>query len=158
MPSPQPAGHPLYPSPHDTAVGSIAYDNAWGTPAVGWSIPASHRDVSFFDSFSFRAGVMYESTNNASGHDKSFDVMLTDTSGRTATVSTADYRMIPWPNDYQELSVEYTKSHMVTVRIPLSAFQARNDSVDLHAIRTVSFVFAHDEAGHIILDDLEFAF
>lgn len=122
------------------------------------------RNVSDFAALSFRAGQIYNDGGvNPYLQDQDFTVWLLDENENkaTATVKKNAIGKIPYPDrfDYKgggfncKGAGDYSKSVMSTIRIPLSAFEAK---VDLSKVAFVLFEFENTSKGTILLDNIEF--
>ena len=128
-------------------------------------LPAGTRDVSGYSAFQFRASINFEDSRNPPGAPQDFSVTLTDGAGNAATVRVSDWSAalffppgrIP-PSPEGEL-LPVPKIVLNTVRIPLSAFRAATEQmeVDLTDIRTVRFDFDQRPSGALLIADIAFA-
>ena len=161
---------PVYPCPHETNAAHFLWAYTYPVPYLRWDIPAGWKqDVRSFRVLSFRTAQMYESLFNVPGAAKDFFVRLQDSAGEAATVLVSDYAEIRYPDVVTNVSSEnisvpngdYTKSDMITVRIPLDVFSARNPQLDMEHIEAVILqysMFGTSQTGQMVLDDLEFAY
>lgn len=152
---------PLYPCPHDTAVANVILSTGvGGLSHVTWAIPAASSDFSPFKHIGFRVALMYSSMFN-DGSSLALDVRLTDTNGVSRTVSTSGYAEIAppelaWYETTYNGTGDFTKSQMVMVKLPLSAF-AKMGGVSLPLVNEVRISLPAGEA-HFVMDDLELSF
>jgi Chlorophyllase len=156
------AAHNLeFTCPHDTQVLRVR----WNAPlaSVRFEIPAANvplvgpaRDVTGYDYLSFRIGLDYTDVFNPPGEPKLVGIELID---GTPTLQTPLLRSVPAPvyffaNPFPYPAGDYTKSAMMTVRVPLSAFPASVDRTDIRAVQ-LRFDFGNPQ-GCALLDSLEF--
>lgn len=152
-------------SPH--ATGGVRV--TWVAPSwIRWDIPNSSplgvgplRDFSDYDYLSFRAAQVYGNAYNTVGQDQDFNVRLYTSAGYSPKVAVSLHGRVPYPDEFQCIQdtcglnppIDFSKSAMTTVRIPLSAFTG----ADLTNVLYVYFYFdvPARPTGAITLDSLE---
>ncbi|MGQ9608777.1 MAG: alpha/beta hydrolase family protein [bacterium] len=146
-------------SPHDTNGGLLKWDTT--NDIYLSSVPAIHKDISAYKTFSFRITQRYGSSSNPVNSIQDLYVKLTDNSmpvNKSRSIKVSKFIDIPYPyvRGYEHL----TKSAMKTVRIPLSVFHIQvlnTDIVDLTNIKSIAFEFMAKPTGEIEIDDIEFS-
>jgi len=127
---------------------------------TGWSdltafyrndLTGPNKNVSGFQAVQFRVSVNFADVRNIAGMPQDFSVVLTDSSGSTASVRVSDYSKALYfpPGNVGPVP----KVVLNTVRIPLSAFA----NVNLNSIRSVQFKFDQELAGALLITDVAFA-
>ncbi|HEV8140364.1 MAG TPA: hypothetical protein VGP81_11375 [Pyrinomonadaceae bacterium] len=141
------------PSARSNARGLSQLRTGWSdlTASYGNGLPGPTRNVSGFQAVQFRVSVNFADLRNIAGALQEFSVLLTDSSGRTASVRVNDYsRALYFPPGNVG---PVPKVVLNTVRIPLSAFA----QVNLNSIRSVQFKFDQNLAGALLITDVAFA-
>jgi len=143
-------------SPHDTNAGLVEWDAT--TDIYLSNIPATQKDISSYQTLSFRITQRYGSSSNPPDAVQDLYVKLTDTTGKSRSIKVSKFTAIPYPyvRGYNHL----TKSALKTVRIPLSVFQIQvigTDIVDLTKVQSITFEFKAKPTGEIEIDDIEFS-
>lgn len=126
---------------------------------TGWSsvgtykndLPLGSRDVSSFKWLTFRVGVNFADSRNASGIAQNFTVILTDGSGAVSSVRVGDVSNVLFYPPGTTVSVP--KVFLNTARMPLTSFSG----VNLSDIRSVQFRFDQNLQGALLISDLAFA-
>ncbi|HSK63040.1 MAG TPA: hypothetical protein VK893_04345 [Pyrinomonadaceae bacterium] len=114
-------------------------------------IPATLSNVSRFQALQFRVSVNFADPRNLEGLAQDFRVVLTDSSGATASVRVGDVSSALF---FPPGSVgPVPKVVLNTVRVPLTAFS----SVNLNNIRSVQFTFDERFQGAVLIADIAFA-
>jgi hypothetical protein len=108
-------------------------------------------NVSRLSALQFRAALNYNDPRNNDCTSKDFLVNLTDGSGHAANIRLWDTLSLP-PGDVASTR-PIPKVFLNTVRMPLFLFPG----VDLTNIQSVSFSFTIDQAGALLMSDLQFA-
>lgn len=114
-------------------------------------IPATLGNVSGFQAIQFRVSVNFADVRNLEDLAQDFRVVLTDSSGGTASVRVSDVSgalFFP-PGNVGPVP----KVVLNTVRVPLNAF----GGVNLNAVRTVQLTFNERLAGGVLITDVAFA-
>ena len=114
-------------------------------------IPAVLGNVAGFQAIQFRVSVNFADPRNLEDLAQDFRVVLTDSSGGTASVRVSDASgalFFP-PGNVGPVP----KVVLNTVRIPLNAF----GGVNLNAVRTVQLTFNERLAGGVLITDVAFA-
>jgi hypothetical protein len=151
-------------SPHDTKGLRVRWSGV--SSFVGWALPAQTiplvgeaRDVSDYGYLSVRIAQEYLGPGNVLGQDQDFRIRLYSGLGWSSFVVASDHGRVPSPeyfftHPFPYPAGDFTKSAMVTIRIPLSAFA----NLDLTDVRNVYLWF--DVPGHtqgtVLIDSLEF--
>jgi dienelactone hydrolase len=142
-------------SPHITRGGEVAWQSTAGIYLS--HIPAITKDVSAYNTLSFRVTQKYASPQNPAGQAQDFYVRLTDSGNHSRAIRVSVFTDIPYP--YVRGDTDLIKSALKTIRIPLASYWISNygaQDVDLHNLTAVSFEFSADATGEIEIDDLEF--
>lgn len=142
-------------SPHETAGLLLAWDSIGDT--LRYAIPAGSRDVTAYDTVSFRIAQRVDSASNPAGQSQDLRVTLTDGGGQSRAIRVGKLAEILYP-DVRGYN-QYTKSSMATVRIPLAAYTIHClgvQDVDLSDVVSIGFEFAEKPAGEIEIDSVEF--
>ena len=114
-------------------------------------LPPSQRNVSSFQVVQFRVVVDFSDPRNVAGLAQDFNVVLTDASGFSASVSVGSVsNALYYPPGE---TIVLPKIVLSTVRIPLSAFRR----VNLNAVTSVAFTFDQKSQGNVLVDDVTFA-
>ena len=160
--------HQMIPSsPHDSRGLRISWTSS-GLRSVRWYIPntnifpyGSQRDFSDFEHLSVRMAQVYKNIYNTPGEAQNFHIRLYSGAGWSGKVRAGDYQLIPAPDVFiKPVStpfgvewVDYSKSALTTVRVPLSAFR----NVDLETVRFIYFYFDVPgySTGAVVIDSLE---
>jgi hypothetical protein len=125
-------------------------DLAWDAAAsMSMSLAAAGTDVSQYADFTMRAATDYLSDLNTPLAEPDFDVVLTDASGKTASVDVDPYSgaLVPSPGTTSRKVV------LTGIVIPLTAFTG----VDLTHITSVALSFGKEDAtGEIQASDIGF--
>ena len=143
-------------SPHDTQGLKVKWDNI-GDKLV-FSIPSDYKNVSGYSVLSFRVTQKIDSGNNLSNQSQNFRVALRDGSNNERAVRISPFYDIPFP-DHRPNHI-YSKSAMLTVRIPLKSYRivcAGLNQVNLDDITTLTFLFSEKMTGEIEIDNIEFS-
>ncbi len=149
-------------SPHDTTGLKVV----WNTDdLLTFKIPTGKRDVENFSHISFRLARVFEK----SGLYKDVAVQLTDENNKCSEVLVSDNSLfegftIPDPDRRIEGAIiprenadpltdrkTFTKSAMITVRVPLTEF-----NVNLKTVKQLSFTFPVPGSGEVTIDNIEF--
>jgi hypothetical protein len=162
-PAPQPAkclpDEPNARQPHTTP---SARSNLRGLSQLrtGWGdfsalyrneLPPTLRNVSGYQAVQFRVSVNFADLRNLEGLEQNFSVVLTDSSGSTASVPVSNISAALY---FPPGSVgPVPKVVLNTVRVPLSAFSG----VNLNSIRSVQFKFDQRLQGALLITDVAFA-
>jgi hypothetical protein len=127
---------------------------------TGWSdfnalyrndLPPTLRNVSGFQAVQFRVSVNFADVRNFAGLAQDFSVVLTDSSGATATVPVSNVSAALY---FPPGSVgPVPKVVLNTVRVPLFDF----NGVNLNSIRSVQFKFDQRLQGALLITDVAFA-
>ena len=114
-------------------------------------LPPSLRNVSGFQAVQFRVSVNFADVRNFAGLAQDFSVVLTDSSGSSASVPVSNVSAALY---FPPGSVgPVPKVVLNTVRVPLSAFSG----VNLNNIRSVQFKFDQRLQGALLITDVAFA-
>jgi dienelactone hydrolase len=133
---------------HDTKGTELS----WRQPNVLYRSVAGRISVGRDDWLLLRAAQFYEdATLNADELPIDFFVSLSD-GAESATLRAGSVGLVPYPD-----AVPRPSSVMRTVRLPLSAFLAANQALDLGNIQEVQLWLAGRGTGHLLVDDLEFS-
>ena len=117
-------------------------------------LPAGFRDISGFETLSFRAAVNFDDARNCNYNtgcvDQNLSIILGDGTGGTASVTVTDHSNALFfpPGDTGPIP----KVVLNTVRIPMSAFIG----VDLTDVRTIQFRFDKRPSGALLISDIVF--
>lgn len=152
-----------YTKPGDTeSPGMNLVQLRWDHPGASLrnEIPKRTRPVGSYRNLAFRAAVDFSDARNAGATEIPIRVVVTDGSGRQASVSTTDYGQglevpdllanVSAPNPSGVLGVR--RLLLSQVRIPTGAFR----SVDLGDVRSVALVFDGTQQGAVVVSDLAF--
>jgi dienelactone hydrolase len=142
-------------SPHVVAGANVAWQTSSGIYLS--NVPIASRDLSGFDTLSFRVAQKYESVQNPPGALLDFDVRLIDRNGKSRAIRVSTFADIPYP--YVRADDNLVKSALKTVRIPLASYTIANlgaQDVDLTNVASISFEFDRQATGEIDIADLEF--
>jgi pimeloyl-ACP methyl ester carboxylesterase len=154
-----------YPLAGDTPAAHIMWNSQDNPPRIQWSIPKGERDVSAFEFLEFRTEQMYLSKRNKKRR-QDFSVQLSDSFSTAATVRVSSFQVIPqadvyiseFPDDPNKgVDNDFTKTPIVSVRIPLSAFINQEQSLNLGELSEISLIFDPGSTGELVLDDLRFS-
>lgn len=165
---------------HDTFGGMVAWTGIGGT----YTTPFGAGNISTFRVLSFRAAQRFGVPRNPSpggvglpglapGATLDLTVRLTDSAGRAARVRAGTVATIPFPwkrlrpGDLPPIGPgvphpgeggeALNKSALRTIRLPLSAFKAANNSIDLTAVVSIVFELDQRATGELAIDDIEFS-
>ncbi len=146
---------------HDTFGAMVAWAAAGGT----YTTPFGAGNISTFRVLSFRATQRFGVAKNPNpagllpGAALDLSVRLTDSAGRTALVRAGTVATLPfpWKRPATEGGPGLNKSALRTIRLPLSAFQAANGSLDLTTVVSIVFVLDQRATGELAIDDIEFS-
>jgi len=150
-------------SPHDDQGLSVRWANAGAR--IEWSIPQGPlRDVSGFAAISVRASQKAESGSNPPNAAQILRIGLKDANGNERLVRNSAFTELPYPDMRQNVMtfvgpVDFTKSAMNTLRIPLRSYNivcAGAPIVDLKNVASVALVFSETATGELDLDDVAF--
>ncbi|HYP54144.1 MAG TPA: hypothetical protein VEQ42_11420 [Pyrinomonadaceae bacterium] len=145
--------------PHTTPSARATTKRGLSQLRTGWSslatytndLPLGSRDVSGFQSLTFRVAVNFADTRNAQSAAQNFTVILTDGAGNTSGAIVGNHSAALF---YPPGSVgPVPKVVLNTVRIPVSAFSGLN----LADIRSVQFRFDQNLTGALLVSDVAFA-
>lgn len=142
-------------SPHDSKGQRVIWNSSGDR--LEWSIPAGQRDVSGFAAVSLRVGQTVDSLSNPVSQVQNLRVVLRDGTGNERAVRVVAFSEIPYPD--VRSSNDFTKSAMLTVRIPLSSYTivcAGQPKVDLTDVVALSLLFSETPTGEIEIDEIEF--
>ncbi|GAA4725384.1 hypothetical protein GCM10023325_23960 [Sphingomonas lutea] len=143
-------------SPHDSSGMRIRWDNIGDR--IDWAIPAGQGNVSAADVLSIRLGQVAGSAINPANAAQNLRIALRDGAGNERAVRVGAFSTLPYP-DVRPVSTR-TKSALLTVRIPLSAWTivcAGQPKVDLTNVVSVSLVLSETPAGEVCVDEIEFS-
>jgi len=133
---------------HDTK----GVELGWGRPGVLYRSETGGLAVTVDDWLSLRVGQFYEDAAlNADPLPIDFFVILSD-GAETAVVRAGSVGVAPYPD-----AAPRPSSVMRTVRLPLSAFRAANQALNLGNLQEVGLWLAGRGTGHVLVDDLEFS-
>lgn len=128
--------------------------------ALRFKLPQGSEDLSGYTAVSLRAALNPLSELNKTGDYQSFSIQLTDSKGKTATLSTRpDEPALVFPDGYTEEDHFFEgglftgRVPLTTVRVPLSNFSG----IDLQDIREVALVFDQTPSGSLFISDVELA-
>ena len=114
-------------------------------------LPATLGNVSSFQAVQFRVSVNFGDVRNLENLAQDFRVVLTDSSGVSASVRVSDVSGALY---FPPGSVgPVPKVVLNTVRVPLSAF----GGVNLNSVRSVEFLFNERLQGGVLITDVAFA-
>jgi hypothetical protein len=142
-------------SPHDHTGGLLRWDAA--NHLYVSDLAAGGQDVSDYEFLSFRVTQRYASAANPVGSAQDFSVKLTDDDGNSRQVLVSQFATIHYP--YVRGINSLTKSALMTLRIPLSAYRRHVPGVkrvELSEVVSVSFDFGANPTGEIEVTDIEF--
>lgn len=115
------------------------------------NLPATLGNVSGFQALQFRVSVNFADARNLADLAQDFRVVLTDASGKSASVRVSDVSSALF---FPPGSVgPVPKVVLNTVRVPLSAF----GGVNLKTVRSVQFTFDEHVQGGVLIADVAFA-
>ncbi|MBI1748902.1 MAG: hypothetical protein HYR55_20300 [Acidobacteria bacterium] len=137
--------------------GTTQYDSmlqlrtAWNSTAAQYrtTIPTAYRDVSLYNTLSFRAGVVFNDARNPTGQPRDISVVLVDGNGNVASARTSDYSPTLYFPPGGTLA---RKVVMNSLRVPLWAYSG----VDLTNIQTIRIDYDQNPSGHLFITDLMF--
>jgi hypothetical protein len=141
------------PSARSSAPGMTQLHSGWSSAngSLADDLPPSQRNVSGFQAVQFRVVVDFSDPRNVAGLAQDFNIVLTDVSGFSASVSVASVsNALYYPPGE---TIVLPKIVLSTVRIPLSAFRR----VNLNAVTSVKFQFDQKSQGNVLIDDVTFA-
>lgn len=142
-------------SPHDTKGQRLAWNSAGDR--LEWSIPAGQRDVTGFAAVSLRIGQTVDSVSNATNQSQNLRVVLRDGASNERAVRVGAFSDVPYPD--VRSSNDYTKSALLTVRIPLASYTivcAGQPQVDLTDVVSLALLFSETPTGEVEVDEIEF--
>ena len=141
------------PSARSNAPGLSQLHSGWSSAngSLRDDLPPGERNVSGFQAVQFRVVVDFSDPRNAPGVPQNFDVVLTDTAGRSDAVAVASVSNALYFPPGETIVVP--KIVLSTVRIRLSSFP----HVNLNAVASVSFRFDQKLQGNVLVDDVAFA-
>jgi len=141
------------PSARSNAPGLSQLHSGWSSVngSLRDDLPPTQRNVSGFQAIQFRVVVDFSDPRNVPNVPQDFDVVLTDTSGRSTAVAVSSVSGALYFPPGETIVVP--KVVLSTVRIPLTAFRG----VNLNAVRSVNFNFAQRPQGNLLIDDVAFA-
>jgi len=141
------------PSARSNAPGLSQLHSGWSSVngSLRDDLPPTQRNVSGFQAIQFRVVVDFSDPRNVPNVPQDFDVVLTDTSGRSTAVAVSSVSGALYFPPGETIVVP--KVVLSTVRIPLTAFHG----VNLNAVRSVNFNFAQRPQGNLLIDDVAFA-
>lgn len=145
---------------HDTLGLFVEWDNV----SAVYESRLAGLSATDFDVLSFR--VAQDIAVNTAGANQDFKVTLTDTAGAQASIRVSTVTTIPYPKQKQLTlrnslgvvlgTVDFTKSVLKTVRIPLASFTTANPALDLNVLQALRLEFSERPGGKLGFDDFEF--
>lgn len=143
-------------SPHDSNGMRVRWDSAGDR--VDWAVPAAMSDVSGFSALSIRIGQVAGSAINPVDVAQNLRIALKDGANNERAIRVGAFTQLPYPDVRPNNA--FTKSALLSVRIPLSAYTivcAGQVQVDLTDVSSLGLLFSETSAGEIGIDELEFA-
>lgn len=128
----------------------LRYGWTRGIGRMANGVPMSSRDVSGFESLTFRVARNFADARTVPGHRPDFAVKITDGSGDAASARVGAWSdaLFVQPGGGPDLP----KLVLNTVRIPLDSFHG----VDLGKVRKVTFTHNRARSGAVLVTDLAF--
>jgi hypothetical protein len=157
----------LHSSPADTRGIRVTWSEPgaylrWGVPSGLISGAGERRDVSAYTHLSLRAAQVYADALNVPEGDRDFHVRLFTGAGFSPKVPVSAHGRVPASDPFScwlstcglNPPIDYTKTALTTVRVPLSAFAG----ADLTDVRSVYLYFdaPGSSTGAVLIDSLEF--
>lgn len=143
-------------SPHDSNGMRLRWDTMGDR--IDWTVPAGMNNVSGFSTLSIRIGQVAGSAVNPANLVQNLRVGLKDSLNNERAIRVSAFAQLLYPDVRPWSSL--TKSALLSVRIPLSAYTivcAGQVKVDLTNVTTLSLQFSETPAGEIDIDELEFS-
>ena len=142
-------------SPHD----SKGLKAQWSSSGnrIDWAVPPAMKNVSGFAVISIRLGQVALSALNPANLAQNMRIALKDGANNERAVRVSAFHELAYPDIRP--TPAYTKSALISVRIPLSAYTivcAGQVQVNLSDIVSVGMVFSETVAGEIDIDEIEF--